>query len=911
MVEIAETKIKNIGFNTSVETGTKQRSIGDALAKIVTTSIGVSKEMDRQEKERLVLDQKESNLALNDAKLAYQRGVNEYDWQDPANPSSSEWMDFHEKIQGDTKGLYDVMTDLDRSKYDQFYAGRDGETNKLIHAEAKNGAIQLTQQSLQNFTDEDSVDNWVESMDGLVNKKEIFDLAGKQVDSFLATGALDGMSTEQLGKAFPYMDMIKDPSIGAKFKEHVVKLKKEEHAQSLVLEGHNIDVIAATTGQSKDAIKKKTTENITRMVSSEDEEMVQKGIDIANHNNIRIPSFDALGDKINSTVETDPAAAVKYLKKYNDTKGVYQYSDKVEEKLEAYRIVSSIHGLDLSSENGIQSAKHFIDMANDPNAPKVKMPSDEDILELSDPVGWNSESNYGDDKFAYVAPRVRELMKYTGDLEKALDLAENEWDEFDSNAAGLFSSGETPYGMFAQNEDELDLVLEQFSSTTDASDVKIGYAGKDNWALTLKKKDGSEEIIYRNSKQLKAAMKNRTQFKDSLETLDQVLINEDLDDSMRSKQINSDAKEVKTMIQTKKKELEEKLGKKLNSVQTTELEKAVVDGLKENIRIQDLQERGGISYDEESKTVTFSFGNFVEDVFNTMMGVKSDDSPFGKREDGTNKGLGFLGKIEMNDGSVMTEMSIGVKIDGKETLIPSIVPTLSKEEIDHLAKGGKVTDAIVKKAVTHAKSRMKDGLSPFATKEEEMKNEPKEVESATNKEISEFESPIVDAVELAQYKAQIQHESHGESKAESGYYSSPSRITKIFGEKRLQGHKPEELARSSKKLLNVVYGGEWGEKNLGNTEKGDGYKFRGRGFIQITGRANYKKFGDMIGVDLVKNPDKALEPEIADRLALAFWNTVVKPNVKDFNDTKAVTKLINGGYNGLEDRERLFKEYNV
>lgn len=170
--------------------------------------------------------------------------------------------------------------------------------------------------------------------------------------------------------------------------------------------------------------------------------------------------------------------------------------------------------------------------------------------------------------------------------------------------------------------------------------------------------------------------------------------------------------------------------------------------------------------------------------------------------------------------------------------------------------------------------------------------------------------PIEDPMEAAQFKAQIQHESGGKLRTESGYYKTPDRIKAIFGSSRLQGKDPATLVRSSKKLFNTVYGGTWGEKNLGNTEEGDGYKYRGRGLIQITGRANYKKFGELIGVDLEASPDKALEQETAEKIALAYWNTRVKPKVTNFSDTRAVTKLINGGSHGLKERDSLFKKYS-
>lgn len=83
------------------------------------------------------------------------------------------------------------------------------------------------------------------------------------------------------------------------------------------------------------------------------------------------------------------------------------------------------------------------------------------------------------------------------------------------------------------------------------------------------------------------------------------------------------------------------------------------------------------------------------------------------REDGTLKGPGWLGSLPMKDGRTATEMSIGVRINGKETLIPVLVPGLTKREIDHLLSGNKPTDAILRKAVFHARQRIRKGKSPF------------------------------------------------------------------------------------------------------------------------------------------------------------------------------------------------------
>ena len=83
------------------------------------------------------------------------------------------------------------------------------------------------------------------------------------------------------------------------------------------------------------------------------------------------------------------------------------------------------------------------------------------------------------------------------------------------------------------------------------------------------------------------------------------------------------------------------------------------------------------------------------------------------RADGTKKGPGFLGTLDRPDGMVSTEISIGVQMDGVETQIPTLVPTLTPGEIDFLLSGNDPSTEIVDKAVKHAMERMKKGLSPF------------------------------------------------------------------------------------------------------------------------------------------------------------------------------------------------------
>lgn len=98
--------------------------------------------------------------------------------------------------------------------------------------------------------------------------------------------------------------------------------------------------------------------------------------------------------------------------------------------------------------------------------------------------------------------------------------------------------------------------------------------------------------------------------------------------------------------------------------------------------------------------------------------------PYGYRTSGKPKGRGFLGELKRPDGDISTEISIGVNFDGIETEIPSLVPTLTKEEINHLLSGKPHTREMIDKAVAHARQRMSQGLSPFKELSEEIPEQP-------------------------------------------------------------------------------------------------------------------------------------------------------------------------------------------
>ncbi|MGY2185511.1 glycoside hydrolase family 19 protein [Pseudomonas sp. SDO5591_S426] len=93
-----------------------------------------------------------------------------------------------------------------------------------------------------------------------------------------------------------------------------------------------------------------------------------------------------------------------------------------------------------------------------------------------------------------------------------------------------------------------------------------------------------------------------------------------------------------------------------------------------------------------------------------------------------------------------------------------------------------------------------------------------------------------------------------------------------------------------------------GREDLGNTVKGDGSKYRGRGLIQITGRANYAACGEALGVDLINQPELLELPQHAAMSAAWFWKKKGLNDLADQDQFNSITRRINGGLNGLQDR---------
>jgi len=95
-----------------------------------------------------------------------------------------------------------------------------------------------------------------------------------------------------------------------------------------------------------------------------------------------------------------------------------------------------------------------------------------------------------------------------------------------------------------------------------------------------------------------------------------------------------------------------------------------------------------------------------------------------------------------------------------------------------------------------------------------------------------------------------------------------------------------------------------GRKDLGNVKPGDGVRYKGRGIFQLTGRANYRDIGNKIGMDLENNPELAESPEVSVLTALEYWKSRNLNVLADRDDVEGITRKINGGLNGFEDRKK-------
>lgn len=154
---------------------------------------------------------------------------------------------------------------------------------------------------------------------------------------------------------------------------------------------------------------------------------------------------------------------------------------------------------------------------------------------------------------------------------------------------------------------------------------------------------------------------------------------------------------------------------------------------------------------------------------------------------------------------------------------------------------------------------------------------------------------------IAHFFAQIATETGGLKSVEESLNYSVEALIEKFGRHRISEADARKYGRTrnrkadQKAIANIVYGGAWGRKNLGNTEPNDGWDFRGGGMMQTTGRANYRKMGHE------DSPDALRDPTTAFLTAVHEWSNRGCNALADRGDVTAIRKAINGGTNGLTE----------
>lgn len=161
-------------------------------------------------------------------------------------------------------------------------------------------------------------------------------------------------------------------------------------------------------------------------------------------------------------------------------------------------------------------------------------------------------------------------------------------------------------------------------------------------------------------------------------------------------------------------------------------------------------------------------------------------------------------------------------------------------------------------------------------------------------------------LEVAHFLAQCGHESGGFKLIQENLNYGAKGLLNIFKKYFPTEAKALQYERKPEKIANLVYGSRMGN---GPEASGDGYKFRGRGYIQLTGKDNYTAFGKAINEDITANPD--LVATKYPLLSAAWFFQRCLDKCKDDSDASvtAVTKCVNGGTIGLPDRLKHFKEY--
>lgn len=177
-----------------------------------------------------------------------------------------------------------------------------------------------------------------------------------------------------------------------------------------------------------------------------------------------------------------------------------------------------------------------------------------------------------------------------------------------------------------------------------------------------------------------------------------------------------------------------------------------------------------------------------------------------------------------------------------------------------------------------------------------------------------LQNGITTPLRAAHFLAQALHETGGFTILRENMNYSAGRLVEIFGvghhSAAVTASEAATLAGHPEAISERVYGlgNPRKARELGNTEPGDGFRYRGNGVLQTTGRGSHRRMGNACGVDFEGNPELVTSPQHALKPALQEWSDNDLNSFADRNDIRTITRKINGGFNGLAEREALFNK---
>ena len=722
-----------------------------------------------QKQEKLTLEQKRAKKDADDAEylvMLSEKNRFEKSWNDKGiSEKTSEEQD---KFIGDNHNT-DVFPDK-KSKasllYNDFvigYGSKVAATRQREHMDTAKAmyTTEISSLNLSNYKSIDDLKSLLVGVNSLDNGIKLDDVISASLSNTtdnmerdFANNKLDGKTKKEL--LSQYGGTVFGEIQNKNSKEYIAFEKSINNISDKLIEKNietsittkmmngtdasSIQISASTHGWSEDKVKKHATKAINTFLASGD---LKGAISMANQWRATGVNIDVIDSKVNNQFVANVGDA-KAVALYEATEGSYAYDSKTIANMEMLKATAHINNLDITTNKGVTNAMMFMKINKaKPVDPKARQNIQKEIEDNT------LFSGYSEDKKAYLYQKAFDYNKAGLGVDSAITLALDEYDKFDNQS--LIFTGK-PYGMWAKTDKEIESVTKSFSQTNSTDDVGMEYLGEDSWRVTPK--DGSSFIM--NNTELKNKVSTQNRIDTGILAFTSALSNKKVfgSEAEKRKQIKelSYAEIDKMFPDGIKKEEKERLSgimiidglnaladKKNNGIKLsksgTNIDKTItpiVDAVKKaannlvkTIPMASRLTKEGLKMQLEKTIDAFDTlgedikNSLVSDIYKEARKVKPEaekvNKYFGKRVDGTLKGTGWLGELKMKDGTdrVMTEFSIGVNINGKETEIPTIVPTLEKKEIDYLLEGNKPTKEIIDKALTHAIKRLKNRQSPF------------------------------------------------------------------------------------------------------------------------------------------------------------------------------------------------------